>query len=228
MKMKNLVLSVVLGLASLSVVAAESNSTAVLRASSDFVYRGQDLTTSQGTVGLGVLFDNVVREGVFVSGDFDTVEVTPTNDNTRVRSDVQVGYGGVLGDVTYSVSLARVFNPVNYTANYTEVRGRAQYGMVYTEVGQGVSSDTNTDTYFSVGVEARPFMEDLLVGVSSSVINYNDDSFGVANIEWNNLQFYANYDVWRELDVNFGYSIGGNTPVAGLEDQAWIGASYTF
>lgn len=226
--MKSLILAVTLALTSSALVASESNSTAVFRAGSDLIYRGQDLTGSQGTVGLGLLFDNVVWDGVFVSSDFDTVEVTPLNDNTQVRSDLQVGYGAVWNDFTYSVSLARVLNPVSYASDYTEVRARGQYSIVYGEVGQGLSNDVNTDIYFAVGVEGRPFTQELLLGTSASFISYDGDATGVSNVEWNNFQVYASYDLWRELDVNAGFSFGGDTPLVGVDDHAWVGASYTF
>lgn len=226
--MKSLVLALTLAMASTVSVASESNSTAVFRAGSDFVYRGQDLTGSQGTVGLGLLFDNVVWDGVYVSGDFDTVEVTPLNENTQVRTDFQVGYGNIWNDFTYSVSLARVLNPVSYHSDYTELRARGQYSIVYGEVGQGLSNDINTDTYFAVGVEGRPFTQELLLGTSASFISYDGDAYGVSNVEWNNLQVYASYDLWRELDVNVGYSFGGDKPLVGLDDHTWVGASYTF
>jgi hypothetical protein len=226
--MKSLILAVSLALASTVAVASESNSTAVFRAGTDFVYRGQDLTGSQGTVGLGLLFDNVVWDGVYVSGDFDTVEVTPLNDNTQVRTDFQVGYGAVWNDFTYSVSLARVLNPVSYYDDYTELRARGQYSYFYGEIGQGLSNDVNTDTYFAVGVEGRPFTQELLLGASGSFISYDGDAYGVSNVEWNNFQVYASYDLWRELDVNVGYSFGGDKPLEGIDDNVWLGASYTF
>lgn len=226
--MKSLTLAVVLATMSSLSYASESNSTAVLRAGSDFIYRGQDLTGSQGTVGLGLLFDNVVWDGVFVSSDFDTVEMTPINDNTQVRTDFQVGYGAVWNDFTYSASLARVVNPVNYYADYTELRARGQYSFVYGEVGQGLTSNVNTDTYFAVGVEGRPFSQELLLGASTSFISYDGNVDGNSNVEWNNFQVYASYDLWRELDVTAGFSIGGDTPLVGLDDHAWVGASYTF
>lgn len=226
--MKSLTLAVVLASMSSLSMASESNSTAVLRAGSDLVYRGQDLTGSQGTVGLGLLFDNVVWDGVFVSSDFDTVELTPINDNTQVRTDFQVGYGNIWNDFTYSASLARVVNPVNYYADYTELRARGQYSIVYAEVGQGLSSDVNTDTYFAVGVEGRPFSQELLLGASTSFINYDGNVDGNSNVEWNNFQVYASYDLWRELDVTAGFSVGGDTPLVGLDDHAWVGALYTF
>lgn len=226
--MKSLTLAVVLATMSSLSYASESNSTAVLRAGSDFIYRGQDLTGSQGTVGLGLLFDNVVWDGVFVSSDFDTVELTPVNGNTQVRTDFQVGYRNSWNDFSYSTSLARVVNPVNYNADYTELRARGQYSIVYAEVGQGLSNEVNTNTYFAVGVEGRPFSQELLLGASTSFISYDGDAAGASNVEWNNFQVYATYDLWRELDVTAGLSIGGNTPLVGLDDHAWVGASYTF
>lgn len=226
--MKSLIVAVALALTSSALVASESNSTAVFRAGSDLIYRGQDLTGSQGTVGLGLLFDNVVWDGVFVSSDFDTVEMTPINENTQVRTDFQIGYGGVWNDFTYSASLARVVNPVSYFADYTELRARGQYSIVYGEVGQGLSSDVNTDTYFAVGVEGRPFSQELLLGASTSFISYDGNVDGNSNVEWNNFQVYASYDLWRELDVTAGFSVGGDTPLVGLDDHAWVGASYTF
>ena len=227
-KFTNLAAALALAVVSSVSVASESDSTAVLRAASDFVYRGQDLTGSQGTVGLGLRFDNVVWDGVYVAGDFDTVEVTPLNDNTQVRTDFEVGYSNVWNSLNYSVSLARVLNPVNYSSDYTELRARGQYSFVYAEVGQGISNDINTDTYFSVGIEGRPFSPNLLLGTSVSFINYDGDAVGVSNVEWNNYEVYASYDLWRELDVAVGYSFGGDTPTVGLDDHAWIGASYTF
>lgn len=226
--MKSLVLALTLALTATSSVAAQTNSTVEFRAGSDLIYRGQELTSSEGTVGVGVLFDNVVLEGVYVSGDFDTLEFTPVNDNVRVRTDFEVGYGAEWNNFVYSASLARVLNPVSYPADYTEFRLRGQYSYFYGEVGQGLTDNVNTDTYFSVGVEGPLFVEELLVGASTSFISYDGDPFGPSNVEWNNLQVYASYDVWRELDINAGYSFGGDKPSVGLDDHAWVGVSYTF
>lgn len=217
-------LAVALLASSTLAVASESNSTAVFRAGSDLIYRGVDISGSQPTIGLGLLFDDVVLDGVFVSGDFDTVEFDPTT----VRSDVQFGYANAWNSFDYSVSLARVVNPVTYYADYTELRARGQYSFVYGEVGQGLSSNVNTDTYFAVGVEGRPFSQELLLGASTSFISYDGNVGGNSNVEWNNFQVYASYDLWRELDVTAGFSIGGDTPLVGLDDHAWVGASYTF
>lgn len=226
--MKSLVLALTLALAATGSPAAQTNSTVEFRAGSDLIYRGQELTSSEGTVGVGVLIDNVVLEGVYVSGDFDTLEFTPITDNVRVRTDFEVGYGAVWNDFVYSASLARVLNPVTYPEDYTEFRLRGQYSYFYGEVGQGLTDNVNTDTYFSVGVEGPLFVEELLVGASTSFISYDGDPFGPSNVEWNNVEVYASYDVWRELELEVGYSFGGDKPSEDLGDHLWAGVSYTF
>jgi hypothetical protein len=227
-KILSLTAALSLVLASSVVSASEIESTVEFRAASDLIYRGQELTSSEGTVGVGFLFDNVVLDGVYVSGDFDTLEFTPVTDNVRVRTDFEVGYGSVWNNFVYSASLARVLNPVAYPEDYTEFRLRGQYSYFYGEIGQGLTDNVNTDTYFSVGVEGPVFVEQLLVGASTSFVSYDGDPFGPSNVEWNNLQVYANYNVWRELDINAGYSFGGDKPSVGLDDHAWVGVSYTF
>jgi len=212
------------------ILASDDNAVAVVRASSDLIYRGQDVTGSQGTIGLGLSFSDVVLDGVFVSADMDTVEVTPANDNTSIRSDIRVGYQGNLANFEYSAELARVLNPVTYTSDYTEVRLKTNYSIAYAELAHGISNNINRDTYFSLGVEGRPLSsnQNLLVGASASVVNYDTATFGQSNVEFNNAQVYATYDVWRELDVTAGFSYGGGTPSYDLGNHAWVGASYSF
>jgi len=206
--------------------ASEVDSTAVFRVTSDLVYRGVELNPSNVSVGLGVEFDNVVADGVYVVGNFDTVEVTPLNDNTTVRSDLEVGYGASVGDFGYTVGLARVINPVSYSEDYTELRARLACGYVYGEVGYGISSDVNQDAYVGVGVEGELFVPNLTLGALASVVNY--DTNGNSGAEFNNFQVYASYPVWRELELNAGFSVGGQTDVVDLDNHAWVGASYTF
>jgi hypothetical protein len=224
MKIKNLSLALALALTASN--AYSTNSSVELRASSDLIIRGQELTNSEGTVGIGLKFDNVVFDGLYVSGDFDTIEITPVDSNVRVRSDIEVGYKSVWNDFSYSASLARVVNPVTHSSDYSELRLRGKYSFVYGEIGQGFTNDVNTDTYFSLGVEGRPFNDKFLLGASTSVISYNDNQFGPSNVEWNNFQLYTSYNVWNNLNINAGASIGGDKPSEKLPDELWVGVSY--
>lgn len=208
-------------------VASDSNANATVSVASDYIYRGVDVTGSQGTLGLGLSFDDVVFNGVFLNGNFNTIEATPFNGNTSVRSDLEVGYGNTAYGVDYSVSLARVVNPVSYTADYTEVRVRGSYGPVYAEVGHGLTANVNRDTYFGVGVEGEVLYPNLTVGALASVVSYDTFS-GLSDTRFNNLEVYASYPVVRDLTVNAGYSYGGESVVADFSNHAWVGVSYTF
>lgn len=221
--MKKTLLSLSLFTASIGAYASTLTSTVSVEAASDLIYRGQDVTGSQGTVGVGLQFENVLLDGVYFSTLANTIEATPLNDDIDLRVDVEVGYAAVYNDFGYSVSLARVVNPVNYVDDYSEFRLRGNYHFAYAEFGQGLTNGVNQDTYFSAGVEGRLFWEPLLVGVSASVVNYDN-----GDTEFNNVQVYGRYDLYKGLVAEAGYSWGGDRLNIPIDDHAWVGVKYTF
>jgi hypothetical protein len=221
--MRKTILALSLAVLSFGAYASDLSSRVTVSAASDLIYRGEDVTGSQGTVGLELEFNNVLFNGVYFSTAANTVEATPLNDYVDARVDVEAGYAGVYEDFGYSVGLARVVNPVNYVDDYTEVRVRGNYRFAYAELGQGLTDGVNQDTYFAVGVEDRLFWEPLLLGVSASVVNYDN-----GDTDFNNVQVYGQYDLYEGLVAEAGYSWGGNRLNLSLDDHAWVGVTYTF
>lgn len=225
--MKNVLFAFVLGLASLSVSAVETEATVSL--TSDFVYRGQ-LVTEDPSVSVDLTVANI-WEGLFVTGVATTTELTPVSDMVRVRSEAGVGYAFGLGDLEVTASVNRVFNPVVFAENYNEARFTARYNWLFAEVGQGFTSDVNDDTYLSVGAEFQP-ADKLTVGGLVSAVRYDQDSehfIDSSNSRFNHAEVFASYNVWQGLDVFANYTYGLRDELGNdIDNRVFGGVRYNF
>jgi hypothetical protein len=176
------------------------------------------------SVGLGMRFSDVLLDGVFVRTDFNSVTLSPLSDSLSVRSDLGVGYAGS----NWEASLNRVMNPVVYAGDYTDARFRATHGGFFTELKQGLTTGVNKDTYLSAGIEQD--VAGITVGGLVSAVRY--DTAGVTvrdEVEFNNAEVFARYNVWRDLDVNVNYSYGGRDRAGrDIGNQVWGGLTYRF
>jgi uncharacterized protein (TIGR02001 family) len=208
---------------------AATKADATVSVQSNYVYRGESAQTG-ATVGLDLRFNDVVLPGLFVTSDFDTTQLTPFNGNVRVRSDFGVGYEFTRWNTKFDVSVNHVFNPLFYSADYTELRGRVGYGPVYAEVGQGLTSNVNRDTYVAVGAEHSFLTPKLIVGGKVSAKHYNLTDFGQGTENhFNNAEAYASYNVWRGLDLTANYSFGGTAAQGrNIGNYFWGGLQYRF
>lgn len=225
--MKKLLVAAMLLAATGSVMATESSVT--LSADSKLVDTGSVLRNG-ATVGLDIRFDDVLLDGVFVRTDFDTfTSLTPVNGGIRLRSDLSTGYAGDFGQASkWEVSVARTLNPVITTSDYTEVRGRVKSGVLVAEISQGLTTDVNKDTYLAVGLEQT--VGSITTGVLASTVRYNTDGVGlVQGFEFNNVEAFAKWNAWRNLDAQINYSHGGNDRYGNdLGNVFWGGLSYRF
>lgn len=182
------------------------------------------------TVGLDVRFDDILIDGLFVSGDFDSfTTLTPANEGIRFRSDLSAGFAGKLGQKSsWEVSVARTLNPLVTAEDYTEVRGRVKTGLLFAEVTQGLTTDVNKDTYIAVGLEQT--IGDLTAGVLASTVRYNEDNLGLKDeFEFNNAEVFVKWNAWRNLDAQVNYSYGGRDRFGNdLDNVFWGGVSYRF
>lgn len=225
--MKNVFLAVILGFASLSVSAVETEAT--VSVTSDFVYRGQ-LVTEDPSVAVDFTVGNI-WEGLFVTGSATTTELTPVSDMVRVRSEAGVGYAFGLGDLEVTTSVNRVFNPVVFSQNYNEARLTARYNWLFAEVGQGFTSDVNDDTYFAVGADFQP-LDRVTVGGLVSAVRYDQDSerfISRSNSRFNHAEVFASWNVWQNLDLFANYTYGlrdGNG--VDIDNRVYGGLRYSF
>lgn len=205
--MRNLFLTFALSVLASSAVAVETKAT--LEVASDFVYRGQ-LVTEDPSVAVSATVGDILG-GLFVTGTVTSTELTPLTDTVRVRSDFGVGYAVDFSGLAISASVNRVFNPVLIdNQNYNEFRLTASYGWVFAELGQGLTSDVNVDTYLSVGAKFEP-IDRLTVGGLVSAVRYDQDSnsaLDFTNSRFNNAELFASYNLWRGLDVFANYTYG--------------------
>lgn len=205
-----------------STAAFAGDSTATVSVQSDNVYRGQVLSEDV-SAGLGLRFDNVVVDGLFVTGDFSTLTLSPANDTITVRSDFGAGYKfGTSLPVTVSVN--RVLNPVLYSADYTEARASVGFGKAYAEIGHGLTADVNRDTYIALGYQTK-LGERLTLGGKVSAFHYD----GNAENRFNNTELTATYNIWRNLDASVTYSHGGSDLTGGeIDNRLFGGFGYRF
>ena len=218
---KSLIALLVAGLVmSGSAVASEDNADVAVTLQSKLVDNGVALSDDV-SAGVSARFNDVVLDGLFVNGKFDTLSLTPLNSDIAVRTEFGVGYQTEwFSDTKWEVSLNRVLNPVRYSDDYTEATLKVSKGIFYGEVTQGVTSRVNRDTYAAVGAEielGRATVGGLVSGV------YYDKA------EFNNAEVYAKYNVWRDLDLNVNYSYGGDgRNDVELDNVFWGGATYRF
>lgn len=199
---------------------------------SEYNYRGKSVS-DDASVGVALRASNVLVDGLFVTGETNTLNVTPLNDS-RFRSEVGVGYAHTFGKVETEASLNRVFNPILYGDDYTEVRARAGYSYFFVEAAQGLTDGVNRDTYVAIGAEAQ--LNPRWTGsVKASAVSYNlNDHTSFAwpdsqSTHFNNLEVTTTYNVWRNLDGFLTFSEGGrNFDGSEIKNQLFGGLKYRF
>lgn len=212
------------GLLALSTTAMATDITAVATAQTKLISNGQSVSDN-ASVGLAVRADDFLADGLFITGQVDSLNLTPLND-ARARSEVGFGYAGTYKGVNLEGSVNRVFNPILYANDYTEVRGRAGYSYFFAEIAQGVT-DANRDTYVAVGAEAK--LNSRWSGSAKlSAVNYDQTSFGQGTV-FNNFEVSSKYNVKGNLDAFATYSQGGQDVFgADIKNQFWGGIQYRF
>jgi hypothetical protein len=199
---------------------------------SRYDYRGQKYS-DDASLGLGLKVSDIGIKGIYAAGTFNKVGNTfPTNAQTQLRSDVSVGYAFAATDkLGFDVSAAHVYNAPEYLTvrngklrggEYSEIRVKASYDVLFAEVGQGWGPLQNT--YAKVGV-ALPVTSALTVGAAVSGIHYKT---GAEN-RYNNSEVFASYDVTKQLKVYGKYSFGGKVADnTALVNYGTVGVSYGF
>jgi hypothetical protein len=186
------------------------------------------VVSDEPTVGVGLRFNDVLVDGAFVRGNFDSVKLTPVNGTVEFRSDLGVGYATKLGSVNLEGSVNRVINPVIYTGDYTEARLHATRGAFFAEVNQGLTANVNQDTYAAVGIEQK--IGRARVGGLVSTTRYNTAGLATRDeFNFNNAEVFATYNIWRGLDASIHYSEGGRgRDGVSIDQQVWGGINYRF
>ena len=207
---------------------AADNTQATVSLQSKLIDKGT-VVSDNVTVGLGLRFTDVLVDGAFVRGNFDSVSgLTPVNDSISFRSNLGVGFAGTARGNAWEVSLNRVLNPVIYLDDYTEVRGRVKRGLLFAEASQGLTGGVNKDTYLAAGVEQS--FGAWTVGGLASTIRYNTAGVNFRDeFNFNNVEAFARYNVWRNVDLNVNYSHGGRDVTgASIKNQVWGGVTARF
>lgn len=212
-------------LASGSAMATDSNANVSLQ--SKLMDHGT-VVSDDTSVGLGLRFNNVLVDGAFVRANFDSISLTPVSNTVEFRSDFGAGFAGTLAGNQWEVSANRVINPVIYSGDYTELRGRLTRGPVFAQIEQGLTAGVNKDTYIAAGLQ-QSFNALTVGGLVSTVRNNTENSLTRDEFNFNNVEVFAKYNVWRNLDVNVNYSFVGRGRF-GAEDgnQVWGGLNYRF
>lgn len=212
-------------LASGSAMAADNSATVTLQ---DKLMHHGAVVSDDTTFGLGLRFNDLLVDGLFVRGNFDSVSLTPVNNTVEFRTDIGAGFAGDIGATQWEVSANRVINPVIYSGDYTELRARLTRGPVFAEINQGVTEGVNKDTYLAAGVQ-KSFDALTVGGLVSTVRNNTEHALTRDEFNFNNVEVFAKYNVWRNLDVNVNYSFVGRDRF-GAEDgnQVWGGLTYRF
>lgn len=227
--MKNFIFATIIALFGATGIANAADASATVSVTSDNVYRGQ-VISDDVSVGLGLRFDDVIFPGVYVRGDFNSVELTPLSDTIRFRSDAGVGIAGTYGAFGLDASVNRVFNPIVYSADYTEARLRATAGIFFAELGQGITSGVNKDTYVATGVEIAA-TDRLSIGGLVSAYRYDDGTRAITrdNSRFNNAEVYASYNVARNLDIFANYTYGLRDAFGtDIDNRVYGGIRYRF
>jgi hypothetical protein len=207
---------------------AQNTATATATAQSKLMYRGATLSDA-ATVGLDLRFNDLFVDGAFVRAKFDTTSgLAPFNRLGSIRTDLGVGFAGQATLGKWEVSLNRVLNPVIYSADYTELRGRVSHGALFAEVGQGLTGGVNKDTYLATGIQQK--VGPVLVGGLVSTIRYNTPGANLRDgFNFNNAEVFAKYNVWKNVDLNVNYSYGGRDRFGSdIKNQVWGGVTARF
>lgn len=208
--------------------SAVAQNTATVTAQSKLMHRGTTVSDA-ATVGLDLRFNDLLVDGTFVRADFDTTSgLTPLNDSVHFRTDLGVGFAGQAALGKWEVSLNRVMNPVIYSADYTELRGRVSHGALFADAGQGLSGGVNKDTYLAAGIQQK--VGPVMVGGLVSTIRYNTPGANFRDeFNFNNAEVFAKYNVWKNVDLNVNYSYGGRDRFGSdIKNQVWGGVTARF
>lgn len=205
--MKNIILAIVLAVTALPLYA--SNVTGVVGASTDYLYRGESLSTDEPTVFGHLRFEDVVLDGIYFDVDGVLTDTSPYNETKTLRSEVGAGYSFELGPVALTAGAYRVLNPVLYSNDYNELRADANWALtdhvaLVGSVAQIVSSNNPEDLYASAGVVTT--WDKLSVSALASVKNVDT----LDSTLFNNVELTASYNVWNNVDIFATYSFGGD------------------
>lgn len=217
-----------LAIALLASGSAAAQNTATVTAQSKLMYRGATLSDA-ATVGLDLRFNDLFVDGAFVRAKFDTTSgLAPFNSLGSIRTDLGVGFAGQATLGKWELSANRVINPIAYSADYTELRGRVSHGAYFAEAGQGLSGGVNKDTYMAVGIEQA--VGPVVVGGKVSTIRYNTPGVNLRDeFNFNNAELFAKYNVWKNVDLNVNYSYGGRDRFGSdIKNQVWAGVTARF
>lgn len=210
--MKNTIIAAVFALSALSVNAAELSGSVF--AATDYMYRGQSITGSDPTIGANLRADNLVLDGAFATVGVTAINPSPVDDLNEVRTDVGLGYASTLGNLEYSVSFHRVFNPIVERAqDYNELRTNLGYpiNQQFKAVGELsviTSGDLGRDVFVAGGVEAT----DLFVDGLDLSAKLTQRHFSRSDVDTlNAFEVGATYALTPAFEVFGLYSVGGST-----------------
>ena len=211
---KSILTASILSLAMFSANASEGKASVFVEASSDALYRGQSVTDGKPAVSAGLRLTDLVVDGTFVNLQGTTHDLGNLDSDGTIRTDLEVGYGRTFADrYSLSASVARVTNPVLYSANYTEARldgavrltdklfATGQYAQILTK-------EVGNDRYASLGLEYKGlFVDQLSVGGKLSYQSYDLSD----RTEFNNAELFATYALTKNVEAFGLYSWGGKS-----------------
>lgn len=219
--MKKMFLALVLAFASASAFASQGTASVSAEVASDYLYRGQSVTGDRPAVTAGLHLQDLVVKGTFVNLTGTTIDLTDLDRDGALRTELEVGFGHKVGRLDTSLSVARVLNPVLYSADYTEARLGAEFELtknlaVTGQYAQILNSDVGDDRYASLGLKYSNFLVDgLTVGGLVSAQDYKSAD----RTEFNNAELFATYALSKNVEVFGLYSWGGKS-VLSLTDRA--------
>ena len=199
---------------------------------SRYDYRGVKYS-DDASLGLNLKADNLLIDGLYVSGTFNKVgDTAPFNAQSQIRSDLSVGYGFDITDKSsIDVSVAHVYNAPEFTHlhgndvrnnGYSEFRVKGTYDVLFAEVGQAFGPWRST--YAKVGVSV-PVTNSFNVGGAVSGVYYKGDH----SSHYNNTEVFAKYNVTKSFDVYGKYSFGGKDMWNhSIGNYGTVGVSYNF
>lgn len=231
-------------LLSSNVSAADTKVTGTVTAQSEYNDKGKSVS-DDASVGIALRASNVLVDGLFITGEANSLTVTPLND-ARLRTELGLGYARTIGSFQTEASLNRVFNPVIYGDDYSEVRGRVGYSYFFVEASQGITKGVNRDTYVALGAEAQ-FNPRWTGSAKVSAASYKlggrtrlTNCGSLAGCEWlpwsesqdthfNNFEVSTSYNFYGNFDGFLTYSEGGRDyDGSEIKNQFWGGVKYRF
>ena len=221
-----------------------------VHAQSSFLNRGRNLSEIPDftglpagnipSVGVTARVDNLLVDGLFVQGNFDTIKGGVLGKpDTVVRQEYHLGYQLALDRLTLTGEVVHLKNSPCYSfISYTEARVSAKYTVVdNVHVRGGVEWMVNpfpNDVYYYGAID-YDLSEDFTVGVLVSGYHYGDRAYPVNKNVFNNAEVYASYDVGN-FTVSGLYSLGGDDlnkgynayPVWKVNNEWTVNLSYNF